>query len=173
MIKRLAKCVGEYKIAAFITPISVGLESLVQVLIPTIVAMLIDEGITPGSMPDIFRVGIYLVICCVASLIFGAVSGAYCAKAGAGFAKNLRREMFYRVQDYSFANIDKFSPSSIVTRMTTDVTNVQNSFQMIIRIAVRAPAVFIFSLIMSFRMNMKISIVFLLLFHCSEEVCIL
>ena len=163
MIKRLAKCIGEYKSAAIITPVSMMFESFTQVLTPTIVALLIDEGINPGSMPDILRIGVYLVLCCIASLVCGAISGAYCAKAGAGFAKNLRHEMFYRVQDYSFANIDKFSPSSIITRMTTDVTNVQNAFQMIIRLAVRAPAMFIFSLIMAFRINAKVSLIFLVI----------
>lgn len=124
-------------------------------------ASLIDDGINRGSMPDILRIGAYLLITCALSLLLGILSGVYGAKAGAGFARNLRHDMFLKVQDYSFANIDKFSPSSIITRLTTDVTNVQNSFQMIIRIAVRAPVMTVFSLIMAFRINAKLSLVFL------------
>lgn len=161
MIKRLLKCVREYKAAAVVTPIFAAGEVFLEVIIPTLMASLIDDGINRGSMPDILRIGAYLLITCALSLLFGILSGVYGAKAGAGFARNLRHDMFLKVQDYSFANIDKFSPSSIITRLTTDVTNVQNSFQMIIRIAVRAPVMTVFSLIMAFRINAKLSLVFL------------
>lgn len=161
MIKRLLKCVREYKAAAIVTPLFAAGEVFLEVIIPTLMASLIDDGINRGSMPDILRIGAYLLITCALSLLFGILSGVYGAKAGAGFARNLRHDMFLKVQDYSFANIDKFSPSSIITRLTTDVTNVQNSFQMIIRIAVRAPVMTVFSLIMAFRINAKLSLVFL------------
>lgn len=161
MIKRLLKCVREYKAAAAVTPLFAAGEVFLEVIIPTLMASLIDDGINRGSMPDILRIGAYLLITCALSLLFGILSGVYGAKAGAGFARNLRHDMFLKVQDYSFANIDKFSPSSIITRLTTDVTNVQNSFQMIIRIAVRAPVMTVFSLIMAFRINAKLSLVFL------------
>ena len=161
MIKRLLKCVREYKAAAVVTPLFAAGEVFLEVIIPTLMASLIDYGINRGSMPDILRIGAYLLITCALSLLFGILSGVYGAKAGAGFARNLRHDMFLKVQDYSFANIDKFSPSSIITRLTTDVTNVQNSFQMIIRIAVRAPVMTVFSLIMAFRINAKLSLVFL------------
>ena len=161
MIKRLLKCVREYKAAAVVTPLFAAGEVFLEVIIPTLMASLIDDGINRGSMPDILRIGAYLLITCALSLLFGILSGVYGAKAGAGFARNLRHDMFLKVQDYSFANIDKFSPSSIITRLTTDVTNVQNSFQMIIRIAVRAPVMTVFSLIMAFRINAKLSLVFL------------
>lgn len=161
MIKRLMKCIREYKAAAVVTPLFAAGEVFLEVIIPTLMASLIDDGINRGSMPDILRIGAYLLITCALSLLFGILSGVYGAKAGAGFAKNLRHDMFLKVQDYSFANIDKFSPSSIITRLTTDVTNVQNSFQMIIRIAVRAPVMTVFSLIMAFRINAKLSLVFL------------
>ena len=161
MIKRLLKCVREYKAAAVVTPIFAAGEVFLEVIIPTLMASLIDDGINRGSMPDILRIGAYLLITCALSLLFGILSGVYGAKAGAGFARNLRHDMFLKVQDYSFANIDKVSPSSILTRLTTDVTNVQNSFQMIIRIAVRAPVMTVFSLIMAFRINAKLSLVFL------------
>ena len=123
----VAGCIREYKAAAILTPITVTFEVILEVIIPMLMAVLIDRGINRGSLPDILKTGALLVGCCVVSLLCGALSGGFCAKAGAGFAKNLRHDMFYRVQDYSFANIDKFSASSIITRMTTDVTNVQNS----------------------------------------------
>jgi ATP-binding cassette subfamily B protein len=124
-------------------------------------AELIDYGIDAGNMSYIVKMGIALAISCVISLIFGALSGKFAASASAGFAKNLRKDMFYNVQNYSFSNIDKFSTSSIVTRLTTDVTNLQNAYQMIIRIAVRAPIMLIFSMIMAFSINHKLSLIFL------------
>ena len=161
MIKKLAGCIREYKAAAILTPITVTFEVILEVIIPMLMAVLIDRGINRGSLPDILKTGALLVGCCVVSLLCGALSGGFCAKAGAGFAKNLRHDMFYRVQDYSFANIDKFSASSIITRMTTDVTNVQNAFQMIIRIAVRCPAMLIFAIVMAFSVNAELALVFL------------
>ena len=158
MIKTLLKSVREYKRDSILAPIFVTLEVVMEVVIPLLMAMLIDKG----NMNYILKIGIALAISCVISLVFGALSGKFAASASAGFAKNLRKDMFYNVQNFSFSNIDKFSASSIVTRLTTDITNVQNAYQMIVRIAVRGPIMIIFSLIMAFGINHKLSLVFLL-----------
>lgn len=162
MIKTLLKSVREYKRDSILAPIFVTLEVVMEVVIPLLMAMLIDKGIDSGNMNYILKIGIALAISCVISLVFGALSGKFAASASAGFAKNLRKDMFYNVQNFSFSNIDKFSASSIVTRLTTDITNVQNAYQMIVRIAVRGPIMIIFSLIMAFGINHKLSLVFLL-----------
>lgn len=162
MIKTLLKSVREYKRDSILAPIFVTLEVVMEVIIPLLMAMLIDKGIDAGNMNYILKIGIALAISCVISLVFGALSGKFAASASAGFAKNLRKDMFYNVQNFSFSNIDKFSASSIVTRLTTDITNVQNAYQMIVRIAVRGPIMIIFSLIMAFGINHKLSLVFLL-----------
>jgi len=162
MIKTLLKSVREYKRDSILAPIFVTLEVIMEVVIPLLMAMLIDKGIDAGNMNYILKIGIALAISCVISLVFGALSGKFAASASAGFAKNLRKDMFYNVQNFSFSNIDKFSASSIVTRLTTDITNVQNAYQMIVRIAVRGPIMIIFSLIMAFGINHKLSLVFLL-----------
>ncbi len=161
MIKTLLKSVREYKRDSILSPVFVTLEVVMEVIIPYLMAQLIDYGINDGNMNFILKMGIMLALACVISIVFGALSGKYAASASAGFAKNLRKDMFYRVQNFSFSNIDKFSASSIVTRLTTDVTNVQNAYQMIIRIAVRAPIMLIFSLIMAFSINHKLSLIFL------------
>lgn len=162
MIKTLLKSVREYKRDSILAPIFVTLEVVMEVVIPLLMAMLIDKGIDAGNMNYILKIGIALAISCVISLVFGALSGKFAASASAGFAKNLRKDMFYNVQNFSFSNIDKFSASSIVTRLITDITNVQNAYQMIVRIAVRGPIMIIFSLIMAFGINHKLSLVFLL-----------
>ena len=161
MIQRLAKCIREYKKATILTPLYVSLEVIIDVIIPLLMANLIDLGISAGSMDIIVKIGLALVISCVVSLAFGALSGKNGAIASAGFARNLRQDMYDNVQSFSFANIDKFSTASLITRLTTDVTNVQNAFQMVIRIAVRAPLMVLFSLVMAFRVNAKLSLVFL------------
>lgn len=162
MIKRLAACVREYRRDAILSPISVTMEVVMEVLIPLLMAELIDKGIEAGDMGQLTKTGLVLVLACMMSLFFGAASGRFAARAMAGFGKNLRHDMYYNVQNFSFANIDKFSTSSIVTRLTTDVTNVQNAFMMIIRIAVRAPIMLVFSLIMAFSINARLSMVFVL-----------
>ena len=161
MIKRLSKSIREYKLTSILTPILVSLEVVMEVLIPYLMGKLIDNGINKGDTAFVVKTGVLLVILCVVSLFFGAAAGVTAAKASAGFAKNLRRDMFHNVQSFSFANIDKFSTSGLVTRLTTDVTNLQNSYQMIIRIAVRSPAMLIFSLIMAMSVNSRISVIFL------------
>ncbi len=161
MIKTLAKSIREYKRDSILTPAFVSLEVVMEVIIPMLMALLIDNGINNSDMSYIKRVGALLVLSCVVSLIFGALSGKFAASASAGFAKNLRKDMYYNVQNFSFSNIDKFSTSSIVTRLTTDVTNLQNAYQMIIRVAVRCPLMLIFSLIMAFGINPTLSCIFL------------
>ena len=163
MIKKLAKSIREYKKLAILTPVSVAIEVILEVIVPYLMALLIDEGIYKSSMENTVKIGIALIVFTILSLLFGALSGIFAAKAGSGFAKNLRKDLYYKVQNFSFANIDKFSTASIVTRLTTDVTYVQNSFQMIIRIAIRAPLMLIFSLIMAMKINMKMSLIFLIL----------
>jgi len=161
MIKRLIKSIREYKTASILSPIFVSLEVLMEVIIPFLMASLIDSGIEKGDFNYILKIGGILAVMCIISLAFGALSGKYAAYASAGFAKNLRKDMYYNVQNFSFSSIDKYSTASIITRLTTDVTNVQNAYQMIIRVAVRSPVMFIFSMIMAFRISSKLSLVFL------------
>ena len=163
MIKTLGKSVREYKRPALITPMLVTLEVIMEVIIPLLMANLIDKGIYSGQMNEILKIGVALVIASILSLVFGVLSGITASKASAGFAKNLRKDLYYKVQKFSFSNVDKFSTASIVTRLTTDVSNIQMAFQMITRIVVRTPLMLIFSLIMAFSINMKLSLIFLLL----------
>ncbi|MCB2342623.1 ABC transporter ATP-binding protein [Clostridium estertheticum] len=161
MIKRLLKCVGEYKKDTILAPVFVTFEVIMEVIVPFLMARIIDNGISKGNLGYISKMGIVLVLCTIFSLFFGMQSGRYAAKASAGYAKNVRREMYYNIQSFSFSDIEKFSSASLVTRLTTDVTNVQNSYQMIIRILVRSPLMLIFSLIMAFNINAKLALVFL------------
>ena len=161
MFKRLMKSIREYKIDSLKAPVYVSMEVVMECIIPLLMADLIDRGIDGGSMPVILKTGLLLLLSSFASLLFGVLAGKYAASASAGFAKNLRRDMFTRVQDFSFANIDKFSTGGLVTRLTTDVTNVQNSYQMIIRTAVRSPFMLIFSLVAAISIDAKLSLIFL------------
>ena len=165
MIRKLAGAIRQYKKDTILTPIFMLGEVVMEVVIPLLMADLIDKGINgnngAGDMNYILWMGLALVLSAVISLAFGALSGRHAARASAGYAANLRKDMYYRVQTFSFANIDKFSASSIVTRLTTDVTNVQNAFQMLIRTAVRGPLMLVFALVMAFRMNGSLSWVFL------------
>lgn len=161
MIKKLSKCIREYKKASILTPLFVSLEVVMEVIIPYYMGKMLDYGVNLGDMNYIVKVGIVLVVFCIMSLVFGALAGKYAAYASAGFSKNLRHDMFHNVQSFSFSNIDKFSVSSLVTRLTTDVTNMQNAYQMIIRIAVRSPLMIVFSLIMAIRISPRLSLIFL------------
>ena len=163
MIKTLGKSVREYKRPALVTPMLVTLEVIMEVIIPLLMAELIDRGIYAGEMNEILKIGVALVIASILSLVFGVLSGITASKASAGFAKNLRKDLYYKVQKFSFSNVDKFSTASIVTRLTTDVSNIQMAFQMITRIVVRTPLMLIFSLIMAFTINTKLSLIFLLI----------
>jgi len=161
MIKTLMKSIREYKKASILTPLLVALEVVMDVLIPFLMAKLIDDGIYAGEMNAILKIGLTLIISAMMALVFGVLSGKFAATASAGFAKNLRKDMYYNVQNFSFSNIDKFSTSSIVTRLTTDVANLQMAYQMIIRIAVRSPLMLISALIMAMNINIKLSLIFL------------
>lgn len=160
MVKELSKSIREYKAASILTPIFVTLEVILECLIPFVIASLIDTIEKEVELNSILIHGAILIGMAILSLVFGALSGAFCAKASAGFAKNLRKDMYYKIQDFSFENIDKFSTPSLVTRMTTDVTNVQFSYMMIIRIAVRCPLMLIFSLVMAFIMGGNLGWIF-------------
>lgn len=161
MIKRLSQCIREYKKDSILSPLYVLVESLLDVAIPFVMAGLIDKGIEAGNMSMILRYGAILVGFALVALTFGALSGRSSARATAGFARNLRHDMFHHLQVYSFSNIDKFSSAGLVTRLTTDVSNVQNAFMMIIRTLIRCPAMLIFAMVMSFRINHDISLIFL------------
>jgi len=161
MIKRLAKCIGKYKKFAIATPLFMVGEVAMEVMIPRLMATLIDHGIEVGEMRTIWVIGALLLAAAFVSLFFGVMGGRMAATASAGFARNMRHEMYYNIQNFAFSNIDKYSTSSIITRLTTDVTNVQNSFQMIIRMAVRAPMTLLFSTVMALSINAKMSLVFL------------
>ena len=160
-IKKLAQSIREYKIQSILSPLFIALEVIIEVTIPFTTAQLIDSIENQSGVSVIAQYGGKLLILAVLSLICGALSGHFCAVASSGFAKNLRHDLFYAVQNYSFANIDKFSTSSLVTRLTTDVTNVQNSFMMIIRTALRSPMMLVFSVIMTLRISPKLTLIFL------------
>ena len=151
IIKKLSRSIREYKMVSIMTPVCIVFEVIFEILIPFMMAKMIDSGISSGNESALVKYGTLLILCVMAG-----------ATASAGFAKNLRKDMYYKIQEYSFANIDKFSSSSIVTRLTTDVTNVQNAYMMIIRIAVRAPFMLIFALIATFMTSTKLSLIFLI-----------
>ena len=161
MVKTLARSIREFKKPAILTPLLVTGEVILECIIPFIIANLVNEMQAGCGMDVIIRYGVQLLVMAVLSLIFGVAAGNTCATASTGFARNLRQDMFYRIQDYSFENIDKFSVSSLVTRMTTDIFNVQMSFMMIIRVAIRGPLMLIFSFIMGFVMGGRLAMIFL------------
>lgn len=161
MVRKLLKSVREYKKHSILAPIFVIFEVIMEVVIPLLMANLIDFGIDDGNLEYIVKMGVVLVVFALISLIFGILSGRSAAIASAGFAKNLRKDMYYKVQNFSFSNIDKFSTASIVTRLTTDVTNVQNAYMMIIRVAVRAPIMLICALVLAFNVNSSMALIFL------------
>ncbi len=167
----LKKSVREYKKPSVLAPIFVMAEVVLEVLIPWVMTLLLgrikqigDAGETSLLLPEILKYGGILLCLALGSLAFGSLSGLFCAKASSGFAKNLRKDMYYKIQDFSFANIDKFSTSSLVTRLTTDVTNVEMAYMMIIRTAIRAPFMLIFSMVMAFSINAKMALIFLCTF---------
>lgn len=161
MIKRLAACIRQYKKDTVLSPVFVAVEVIMEIIIPLLMATLIDNGINKGDMGVIWKIGLVLIVTTVCSLASGALAGVFAARASAGFAANLRHDIYHKVQDYSFTNIDKFSTASLITRLTTDVSNVQMAFQMIIRIAVRSPMLLILAMIMAFGVNAKLAVIFL------------
>ena len=160
MIKRLARCVREYKWPAILSPVCMVGEVAMEVLIPLVMAKLYDYGIVQQNMTVVVQQSLLLMLCAVASLCFGSASAVFAAKAGTGFARNLRHDMYYHVQEFSFSNIDKFSTASIVTRLTSDVANIQMAFQMMIRMAIRCPMMLVLALISAMRISVKLSLVY-------------
>lgn len=160
MIKKLAKSVKGYVKESILAPVFMALEVLMEVIIPLEMSKLIDDGVYGGNMQMVYKIGLTLVIYAMLSLLFGSLSAIFASKASSGFAKNLRERLYSKVQDFSFYNIDKFSSSSLVTRLTTDVTNVQNAFMMMIRIGFRAPAMLIISLYVTISVSPKMSLIF-------------
>ena len=162
MNRKLLHSVREYKKESFLTPVLVCLEVLMEVLIPLLMANIIDVGIANGDMSYIIRMGVLLVVMAMLALLFGAKAGQMGAIASSGYAKNLRHDIFYKIQDFSFGNIDHFSTSSLVTRMTTDITNVQMAYMFTIRLLARAPIMIVLSLIMTMTINMQIALIMLI-----------
>lgn len=160
MYKKVLSCVGNYKKYAILTPVTIIGEVVMEVLIPTVMALIIDNGIRQGDIGYVVKMGLVMMLMAAVSLCFGAISGRFAAVAGMGFSKNLRSRLFRKVQSFSFANVDKFSTASLVTRLTTDVTNTQNAFMMVIRMAFRAPIMLIFAIIMTVKINAKLSLIF-------------
>lgn len=161
MIKTLLAQVRQYKKASLLAPLFTGLEVLMEVLIPFVTASIIDKGIEAGDLGQVYRYGLLMLLMAFLSLCFGVLAGRYAASASSGFACNLRDAMYRNVQTFSFSNIDKFSTAGLVTRMTTNVTNLQNAYQMILRIAVRSPLMLICSMIMCFFISARLSLIFL------------
>ncbi len=161
MIRRLTGCLRQYKKNTILIPIFVTLEVVMEIVIPLFMADLIDYGVTVNDMQYTIKMGILLLVFALAALVFGIFAGHHSAFSAAGFARNLRQDMYYKVQDFSFSNIDRFSTSSIITRLTTDVTNLQNAFMMIMRMASRSPLMLIFSLVAAFSIDAKMSLIFL------------
>ncbi|MHC1749655.1 MAG: ABC transporter ATP-binding protein [Cellulosilyticaceae bacterium] len=161
MIKKILSYVGEFKKDSIRTPIYIGLEAIMEVFIPLLMAKIIDNGVEKGDIKYVCMIGMIMIIAAFLSLGFGVLAGKYAARASSGFARNLRKAMYEHIQDYSFANIDKYSTAGLVTRLTTDVTNVQNAYQMVIRMFARAPLMLITAMAMSFYINAKLSLVFL------------
>ena len=160
MVNHITAAIRENKKDSILAPVFVCAEVLFEVLLPIVMASLIDKGIDAGNMSEILRLGVILIVMAMCALAFGILSGVAAANASAGLARNLRHDIYYHVQDFSFANIDKFSTAGIVTRLTTDVTNVQNAYQMIIRVAVRSPVMLIFAFIMTIRISPSLSMIY-------------
>lgn len=161
MIKTLMSQVKEYKKDSILCPIFVILEVIMEVIIPFLMASIIDKGVEAGNMMHVIKIGTIMIIMAMMSLTFGALAGKYAASASTGFAKNLRKTMFQNIQSFSFSNIDKYSTAGLVTRLTTDITNVQNAYQMVVRLCTRAPIMLICAMFMAFKINSRLSMVFL------------
>ncbi|PWJ17358.1 ABC transporter ATP-binding protein [[Clostridium] innocuum] len=161
MIKRILQEVKEYRKASFLAPIFMVGEVVLEISLPFLMSFIIDKGVSQGDMTEVTKYGVIMIVAAFGSLFCGAISGKYAAYASAGFAKNLRRAMFYNIQDFSFHNIDKFSTAGLVTRLMTDVTNIQNAYQMVLRMCVRAPLTLVCAMAMTFVINAELSMVFL------------
>ncbi|WP_099470065.1 ABC transporter ATP-binding protein [Konateibacter massiliensis] len=162
MIKKLYSYIGEFKKDTFLTPVFIMFEVIFEIIIPTLMALIIDKGLENGDINYVIRIGVVMVVISLLSLASGALAGKFAATASAGFARNLRRSMYENIQEFSFSNIDKYSTAGLITRLTTDVTNVQNAFQMIVRTCVRAPFMLISAMAMSFIINARLAVIFLI-----------
>ena len=161
MLKTLARQIKEYKLPSIITPLFMIGEVIMEMIIPLMMASIVDDGIEKGDTKHIYTMGAIMIAATLLSLLFGIGGAKYSSKASMGFGKNLRKAMFEKIQTYSFANIDKFSTPSLVTRLTTDVTNMQNAYQMILRMCMRSPSALICAMILSFSINKKLASVYL------------
>lgn len=161
MIKRILQEVKEYKKSSFLAPAFMVGEVVLEISLPFLMSFIIDKGVSQGDMAEVTKYGLIMIVAAFGSLFCGAMSGKCAAYASAGFAKNLRKAMFYNIQDFSFHNIDKFSTAGLVTRLMTDVTNIQNAYQMVLRMCVRAPLTLICAMAMTFVINARLSMVFL------------
>ena len=161
MIKKLLPYIGEYKKQAILSPVTVIIEVIIEVFIPFLMAKIIDVGIKNGDIPYMFKIGGVMIVLALMSMTFSALAGRFAAVAATGFASNLRKKLFYKVSEFSFANLDRIPTASLITRLTTDVTNTQMSFMLIIRILVRAPFMMIMATSMAIAINARLSIVFL------------
>ena len=161
LFKVILREVKEYKTASILTPLFMVGEVLLEIMLPFLMSFIIDEGVSKGDMNAVFTYGAWMLVCAFASLACGAIAGKLAAKASAGFAKNVRKSLFDKIQDFSFRNIDHFSTSSLITRMMSDVTNVQNAYQMVLRMCVRSPLNLICAMVMTFMINRKLAVVFL------------
>ena len=161
MIKTLARQIKEYKRASLVTPIFMILEVAMEMVIPLLMASIIDDGVQAGDMKHIFVIGCYMILAAIVGLFAGVMGGKYGAKASTGFARNLREAMYENIQTFSFSNIDKFSTAGLVTRMTTDVTNIQNAYQMLLRMCFRAPVSLVCAMLMAFLINAKVASIYL------------
>ena len=161
MLKLLGAQIKEFKKDSIITPLFMILEVIMEMIIPLLMASIIDEGVNAGNMNHILKVGGLMIVVAIIGLFAGLMGAKFGARASTGFARNLRKAMFDNIQTYSFSNIDKYSTSSLITRLTTDVTNLQNSYQMILRMAMRAPASMIIAMVMAFSINARLASIYL------------
>ena len=161
MVRTLAKHIGKYRTASILSVLSVLGEAGMDILIPFVMAKLIDQGISRGDLGAVYRYGLMMLLCAVMALVFGIAGGRFASRASSGFASNLRDAMYVSIQNYSFSNIDKYSTAGLITRLTTDVTNVQNAYQMMIRMMMRSPAMLILALCMTISISPRLSLIFL------------
>ena len=161
MLKVLGAQIKEFKKESILTPVFMILEVIMEMIIPLLMASIIDDGVNAGNLNHIYKIGVYMIVAALIGLWAGIMGAKYGAKASTGFARNLRKAMYENIQTYSFANIDKYSTSSLITRLTTDVTNMQNAYQMILRMAMRAPASMIIAMVMAFLINARLASIYL------------
>ena len=156
MFKSLYKETEGFRLVSILTPLCMIGEVVMEMIIPKLMSSIIDDGVTAGNLSHIYRVGGWMIVAAAFGLLFGVLGGVFGARASTGYARNLRRSMYRNIQTFSFANIDKYSTAGLVTRMTTDVTNIQNAYQMILRMAIRAPSSMVIAMIMAFTINAKL-----------------